>query len=279
MVEHEAVGGVRAGRRRLQGLCVVVTRPAHQADALSAALESAGARVVRFPALDIADVPDPRPALALMARLESFDIVVFTSPNAVTKAMALMRSRREWPPAPRVAAVGSGTARALAEQGLRAHIVPAASYGSEGLLALPALQQPEVAGRAVLIVRGEGGRDLIARTLSARGACVESAVVYRRVRPELDPEPLLAPERRSEVDALIVTSSEALRNLFDMMDAAGRAWLRETPLVVVSERTAALARQLGVRVEPVVAARASDHALVEAVGRVQLADRGERSHP
>ncbi|NIR29790.1 MAG: uroporphyrinogen-III synthase [Gammaproteobacteria bacterium] len=280
MVEGEAVGGgARVGRGPLQGLRVVVTRPAHQADTLAATLEAAGAQVIRFPALDIAEALDPRPALALVDRLETFDIVVFTSPNAVARGTALVRSRRSWPPAPRIAAVGSGTARALAELGLHAHIVPDGSYGSEGLLAQPALQHGDVEGRAVLIIRGEGGRDLIARTLSERGARVESAIVYRRVRPALDPERLLAPARRGEVDALIVTSGEALRNLFDMMDPAGRAWLRETPLVVVSERAAALAREMGVRSKPIVAARASDEALVEAVARVRSAHGSERSEP
>lgn len=279
MAERQAVGRAGVGRRRLQGLCVVVTRPAHQADTLVAALEAAGARVIRFPVLDIADVLDAAPALALIDRLEVFDIVVFTSPNAVAKGMALVRSRRAWPPAPRIAAVGSGTARALAEAGLHAHIVPDGRYGSEGLLAQPALRHAEVHGRRVLLIRGEGGRDLIARTLSERGARVESAIVYRRVRPAPDPERVLAPARRGEVDALVVTSGDALRNLFEMMDAAGRAWLRETPLVVVSERTAVLAQEMGARLEPIVAARASDEALVEAVARVRVAHRSERSEP
>jgi uroporphyrinogen-III synthase len=267
--EREVAGAVGAAGS-LVGLAVAVTRPAGQADALVARLEAAGARVIRFPVLAIAEATDPRPAQALMEHLERFHLAIFTSPNAVDRGMALVRSCRSGvglPAGLRLAAVGAATARSLAELGLQVAIQPQRAYSSEALLAMPALQREQIAGRAVLIVRGEGGRELLVRELSERGAQVDCAVVYRRVRPRVEPEVLLGPARRGEVGAVIVTSGEGLRNLFDLVGAAGREWLYEAPLVVLSERIATLAREHGVRRAPVVAACASDEALVDAVRR------------
>jgi uroporphyrinogen-III synthase len=138
--------------------------------------------------------------------------------------------------------------------------VPAGQWDSEGLLAAPALG--EVRGRRVLIVRGEGGRPLLGEQLAVRGAEVRYAEVYRRAPTALDAEPLVA-RWRDEVQVVVATSREVLDNLVARLGAAGLERLRETPLVVVSERLAAHARALGIR-RVLVADAASDAALVQA---------------
>lgn len=229
----------------LAGRRVVLTRPVGQAGQLAELVRAAGGEPILFPTLEILDTGKPEPLIALVDRLESFDLAVFISANAVNKALALVRSRRSWPPALRVAAVGRASERALQRHGFAAVIVPQQGFDSEALLALPELNQ--VAGKRVLIFRGEGGRELLAQTLAQRGAVVEYAECYRRGLPRIDAAPLIALWEQGRLDAFTATSGEALANLFELLGAAGRQCLQTTPLFVPHERIAATARELGAR--------------------------------
>lgn len=229
----------------LAGRRVVVTRPAGQSAHLAALIRAAGGEPLLFPALEIFDAEDLQPVLALIERLDAFDLAIFVSANAVNRALALVRARRAWPPALRVATVGRGSERELQRQGFAAVIAPSERFDSEGLLDLPELRQ--VQGKRVVIFRGESGRELLGDTLAARGATVEYAECYRRGRPHADPAPLLARCARGEIDAFSVTSSEGLANLHEMLGEAGAPCLKNTPLFAPHERIAAAARALGVR--------------------------------
>jgi uroporphyrinogen-III synthase len=123
---------------------------------------------------------------------------------------------------------------------LRDVIAPAGQADSEALLALPEMAQ--LAGARVLILRGAGGRELLGETLAARGAQVEVAEVYRRVRPAA-----LPPEGR--IDAVCVSSGEALTNLAALL---GSERLRRTPVFVSHPRVVAQAANLGLQ-RPVLA--------------------------
>ena len=229
----------------LAGRRVVVTRPAGQSAHLAALIRAAGGEPLLFPALEIFDAEDLQPVHALIERLDAFDLAIFISANAASKALALVRARRAWPPALRVATVGRGSERELQRQGFAAVIAPSKRFDSEGLLDLPELRQ--VQGKRVVIFRGESGRELLGDTLAARGATVEYAECYRRGRPNADPAPLLARCARGEIDAFTATSSEGLANLRDMLGEAGGPCLKNTPLFVPHERIAAAARALGVQ--------------------------------
>jgi uroporphyrinogen-III synthase len=244
----------------LGGRGVLVTRPAAQAEGLCRLIEAAGGRAIPFPTIAIVPVADPEPAHARLA--EDWDLLIFVSRNAVEQALPLCPNGR-LPALGRLAAVGAATARALSEAGRAPDLVPAGRYDSESLLAQPALA--DVAGWRVLIVRGEGGRTLLADTLSARGAEVAYAEVYRRALPEADAAALVASWSQA-VQLVIATSGEVLDNLLALVGEAGRPALVATPLVVVSERTAAAAREQGFRrVE--LAERADDEAVVAALCR------------
>ncbi len=253
--------------RPLTGVGVLVTRPAHQAEGLCGRIEALGGEAIRFPVLAIRPPADPGAAAAVLARAADYRLVVFTSANAAEHGIALARRLGVWPPGPAVAAIGRATARALAGLGVTVSLQPRGPYDSEALLALPELAA--VTGWRILVVRGEGGRDLLARTLSARGARVEYAEVYRRVLPKVDPGPLLARWRQGGVQVAVVTSNEGLRNLFDLLGEAGQQWMTRTPLVAVSPRTVELAGELGYTERPVLAREASDEAIVEALLRWQ----------
>ena len=247
--------GALAGRR------IVVTRPAGQSAQLAALIRAAGGEPLLFPALEILDASDLQPALELIERLDQFDLAIFISANAVTKALALVRTRRAWPPALRIATVGRGSERELQRQGIAEVIAPGERFDSEGLLDLPQLAQ--VQGKRIVIFRGEGGRELLGETLAARGATVEYAECYRRGRPQADASPLLAQCARRELDAFTVTSSEGLANLRQMLGEAGWPCLRNTPLFAPHERIAVAARSLGV--QTVVQTDAGDEGLIAGI--------------
>ncbi|GAB3626384.1 bifunctional uroporphyrinogen-III synthetase/uroporphyrin-III C-methyltransferase [Pandoraea terrae] len=239
--------------------CAILTRPAGQADGLAAALRASGIDVLTFPLLDIAPQSDDGQLGALddaLANLCAYALVVFVSPNAVTHT--LQRLGRAWPASVPVAVVGPGSAAALAEAGIAAPthavIVPPggaqARFDSESLLAQ--LDLPAYAGRHVLLVRGGGGRELLADTLRAHGARLDVVSAYTRRAPApgnaawqaLDD--LLASATRC---AWVLTSSEATRHLASLVaaryDAATQARIYGADCFTSHARIANAARAAG----------------------------------
>lgn len=244
----------------LEGLRVLVTRPRERAPALCAELRRRGALPLPVPAIEIAAPDRPGALREAMAGLERFDLGVFVSPSAVDGAMAFAPPEGIAPR--RVAAIGPGTRAALERYGIVPAILPDAPFDSEALLRCGELGADRIAGARVAILKGEGGREHLARELRRRGARVEEISVYRRRRP-LDLERRL---RTGPVpDAVILTSAEGARNLLDAAGREGRARLARVHFVVISERVAAALRGLGVEAAPSVAPRADDAGLLEAM--------------
>ena len=251
----------------LAGCGIVVTRPADQATPLAEAIRAAGGHAILFPAIEILDPADIRPLIDVIDRLETCNLAIFISPNAVARAMRRITARRAWPPGVRAAAIGQGGVRELQRFGISEVMAPVRSFDSEGLLALPQLQA--VAGQRVVIFRGDGGRELLGDTLTARGAQVEYVECYRRARPRADAAPLLKAWARNEVHAVTVTSREGLRNLFEMLGEPGLSWLRRTPVFVPHPRIAAVARELGCG--QVIESAPGDAGLIEALQQWAMA--------
>lgn len=254
---------------------ILVTRPAHQAVGLAERIGAAGGNPVLFPVLEIQDVADPAPLLELIGRLDEFDLAVFVSPNAAFKAMDAICAKRALPATLAIAAVGQGTARALGTFGLHGVIAPTMRFDSEALLGMPELRQME--GKRIVIFRGDGGRDLLAKSLVKRGAVVEYAECYRRARPDADAGPLLQLLERREMDAVTITSSEGLRNLCEMVGDAGRAWLEEIPLFTSHERIAEIAGKSGF--DRVILTAAGDTGLMEGLLNYFRPQAGAIMHP
>ncbi len=248
----------------LAGLRVLVTRPAHQADRLCALIEHAGGTALRFPTIEISPPQDSLALEHIIERLDEFDLAIFVSPNAVNRAFPLIQRRHATlPPQLDVACIGNGSAAALAQFGVTPALVPATRADSEGLLALPRLQH--VTGLRIVIFRGEGGRELLADTLVARGAHVEHAQCYRRTRPMTDVTALTSAFTQHAIDVVTITSIDALRNLYDMLDASARESLRQMPVITVSKRLQQTCQTLSLRGPVQVAETASDEAVVAAL--------------
>lgn len=200
---------------------------------------AAGGKAVLLPLLEIAELPaDPACARALAA-LDDAALAIFISPNAVAFGVPRVLAQRPWPAGLAVAAVGEGTARALRDLGFNEVIVPATGFDSEALLACPALSATAVAGKNILLFKGEGGRDLLAATLTERGARVLPAPCYRRLPPrgELGGI-LLSLHAAGQLDGIVLSSSEAVRHLGALLPPGERAWLAEIPVFCPHRRIA-----------------------------------------
>ncbi len=250
-------------RPGLENVRVLVTRPVQQAQRLCALIEGRGGQAVLYPVLEITEPEDPAALAHIIERLDDFDIAIFISVNAVNQALNLILAQRPLPLHLRLATVGMRTAQELEQFGLRADICPSERFNSEALLELAEMQ--EVAGKNIVIFRGEGGREFLADTLKQRGALVEYAQVYRRAKPQADCGRLMNILESGNIDIITVTSNEGLCNLFELAGAEGQPRLRRIPLAVISERTAMLARELGFNRPAYVSTAASDEALLEAI--------------
>ena len=244
----------------LQGRHVVVTRPRAQAQALAEAVAQAGGEPVLFPLMDI----EPTHKLAALRdawqRLPEFDYAVFVSPNAVEQAFAAIDAGGAWPQNVAAMAMGDTSAAALRRHGVREVQIPTQGSDTEALLASPELQASAVAGKAVMIFRGDGGRELLGETLAARGARVDYVECYRRRRPAQGAAVLMDLWREQALDAITLTSSESLRNLLEVVGTEQEAALKRTPLFTGHRRIADEARRLGF--VTVVATEAGDAGLL-----------------
>lgn len=249
----------------LQGLGVLVTRPAHQADKLCDLIEAAGGRPYRLPTISIesSDAAEQHQAQALLGQLHANDLLIFISANAVHYSQALLGPWQDWPSGIQTAVIGRATAEAFATTfGKQADLMPSGDSNSEALLALPALQQ--LNGRRVIIIRGEGGRALLGDTLQQRGAELHYANVYRRRLPQIN---IAAHDEalRHSVDVITASSIESLHNLVQLLAATMGDWLWQRPVFVIHSRQVAAAQDMGFKNIAAVADETSDAALLSAI--------------
>jgi uroporphyrinogen-III synthase len=248
---------------------LIVTRPRAQAAALVQALRAMGCDAVALPLIDIAPPQDAAPVRAAWGDLPRKALVMFVSANAVEQFFALRPQGAGWPaglPAAApgwplglpAAATGPGTAAALLAAGVPAADVVAppddgGRFDSEALWAQ--IESRPWAGAAVLVVRGEAGRDWLAERFAAAGAQVAFVAAYRRLAPQPDAQGLAllhAALARPQAHAWLFSSSEAVQRLGELAAgmapslAAGAApvWARASALAT-HERIADAARRLG----------------------------------
>ncbi|MDD2723352.1 MAG: uroporphyrinogen-III synthase [Methylovulum sp.] len=240
---------------------ILVTRPAHQAENLCRLIEIQGGKAIRFPTLDIQAVLDPGHVQNILANSRKIQWLIFISANAVNFALKANGGKIPRSNSVRFAAVGQSTARALADAGVSVDLV-SDGYSSEALLATPQLQQ--VNGLRFLIVRGEGGREELASVLRGRGAEVGYLNVYKRVVPTVDNSEVLRLLGQRKLDAITITSGEALQNLLIMIPQPYHPMLLAIPIIVVSGRIAQMAGDLGFK-QIVAAEYPADIAIMVAV--------------
>jgi uroporphyrinogen-III synthase len=256
---------------RLTGIGVLVTRPEHQAHHLCQLIEAEGGAPVRYPALVIKPRPDRAAVRAATGPADRYDLIIFISANSVRYGADFLDQRRDVP----LAAVGQPTAAALNAAGYRVSVMPAEGASSEALLAMP--QLAHMSGQRVLIVRGSGGRELLAEALAARGATVQYAEVYTRepARPSTQLQAEIEQLwRQGGIRAYAATSVELLEALVGIVTPRSRELMDSTALVTGSQRVADAAARLGLGSPILLADSPDDAALTGALVRWRSAQIG-----
>jgi len=249
----------------LAGVTVLVTRPEGQADTLCQLVKAAGGRAVWFPVMTIRILDDAETRRRLQSAVAECDTIIFVSRNAVHSARRLLPDPASTMAGRIVCAAGSATRQALLNMGISEVIHAEATRASEDLLARPELAEGRVAGRRVVIIRGKGGRELLADELQKRSAMVQQVEVYRRALPQVSPDKIRYLWHDGKPDVIVITSVTGLHNLVEMTPEEHRGTLFSTRLAVIGERVRETAYNAGFGVSPVVAEAASDEALVRAV--------------
>jgi uroporphyrinogen III methyltransferase / synthase len=261
------VGPVAARRERiawlegrpLHGKRIVVTRARAQASELARRLDALGAEPIELPAIRIEPTIDSDEVRRAVESLHAYALVCLTSPNGVNllfEAMATQgRDARALANAS-LAAIGSGTAAALAAHGVLADIVPERFVAEELVDALDKLQ---LQGKPVLVARAAEARELLPDALRKKGAEVDVVTLYETLAEDPDPDAL---ERAREADFITFTSSSTVRNF---VEAAGKNGIPESARVVsIGPVTSEAAREAGLTVD-VEAERHDIDGLVEAL--------------
>jgi uroporphyrinogen-III synthase len=226
------------------GWRLLLTRPADESAALGNLLAEQGIFSSSLPLLDIVPIPASDTMREVIQELDHYSAVIVVSKPAARIGIELLG--RFCSPAPRVKwfSVGAATAQILADHGLDVSFA-AQGDDSEALLELASLREA-IAGPAprVLILRGEGGRELLAERLRERGVSVEYLELYRRELPQYLPAALPRQIEAQHLNGLVVSSGQGFEHLHQL---AADAWprLARLPLFVPSPRVAELARAAG----------------------------------
>ncbi|MEH0667801.1 uroporphyrinogen-III synthase [Vibrio scophthalmi] len=221
-------------------MAVLVTRPGQQGQSLCHQLQHLGVASEHQPLISL----HPGRQLSDIAHaLHRADLIIAVSQHAVHFTDQTLRQHQQhWPHSARYIAVGQKTAQILSTKTQQNVDYPQVG-DSEHLLALAPLH--EVTNRRIVILRGNGGRDLIFDTLQARGALVEYREVYRRENIALCSDLLVPLWQNKHIAQLVVTSSGQLEHLVSQIGKRYQAWLFGLTLYVPSERIAQDARQWG----------------------------------
>jgi uroporphyrinogen-III synthase len=248
----------------LRGVGVLVTRPELQAMPLCRLLETQGASALRLPAVEIKPCGDRRTLASQLGALESFDLIIFTSANAVRFGAAFLDQKRDLT----LAAIGPATARALNLAGYRVAVQPVGTTDSEGLLLHPRLEH--LAGHRILMIKGSNGRQLLEQELARRGAQVVQANVYEVVPATPSAAILAAVLERFKAGEIHVITATSLSLAGSLLDMATPELLREFDRVhwlVPGARIASGLRERGLVAPLLQAESAEDQDLVAALIR------------
>ena len=230
----------------MTGWRLLLTRPAEESAALASELAAADVFSSSLPLLAIEPLALNESQRALIANLDRYCAVIVVSKPAARLGVALVNHYWAQAPKKKWFSVGAATAQILADQGLDVSY-PLSADDSEALLALPVFTQAVACNEPnVLIMRGEGGREMLAERLRSLGAQVDYLELYRRTLPVYPPETLPQRVIAERLNGLVVSSGQGFAHLHQL---AGDTWpqLSCMTLFVPSPRVAQMARNAGAK--------------------------------
>jgi uroporphyrinogen III methyltransferase/synthase len=201
----------------LAGKRIVITRARSQASGLARRIEKLGGEVIEFPTIEI-QAPESYAALDdAIAKIETYDWLIFTSVNGVERFLLRLRSVNRSVTQLKdikIGAIGPETSKRLRAAGLQTFVVPE-QYQAEGLVAV--LTPEMMRGKKVLIPRAAKAREILPETLRRWGARVDVVEVYRTVIPKTDTAALTHLLRARQVDMIAFTSSSTVANFAQLL--------------------------------------------------------------
>lgn len=229
-------------RNPLSGKTVLITRSATQSTQFNDRLRREGAIVVDMPALEIVPPSSWEGLDAAIARLPEFDWLVLTSGNSVdyfferlTRQLSDFRALNRI----RIAVVGEKTAQKLRDRGLQPDFVPPEYIADSLAVHFPG----SLVGAKVLFPRVEtGGRDLLVKDLTAKGATVTEVAAYQSRCPESADSTALAALQNREVDVITFASAKTVKHFCQLLersqpDAGWQNWLDDVCIAAIGPQT------------------------------------------
>jgi uroporphyrinogen-III synthase len=248
---------------------ILITRPEPHGTELCSLINTQGDSAVSFPTIVFGPPPNRVQFERSIALLGQQDWLIFISPQAVYAIVPSIR--KMWPHLPasvKFAAVGAKTAQLLIAAGYEGVTCPSIAGSSEALLELPIFQH--VPGKKMALISGAEGLDLLDQKLKVRGACVLPVIAYQRRRPTVDVAPTVLLIKNKEIDVIVCTSFTGVQNLKILLSECW-LFLKDVPLIVVSERIKRLAHDLGFQTIWV-AAGASHEAIIKILAQLKGID-------
>jgi uroporphyrinogen III methyltransferase/synthase len=228
----------------LFGQRIIVTRDRRQAAELAEPLEELGAEVILVPAIEIRPPSDTEPLDQAIARLRTYDWLIFTSVNGVRFFMerldASPRDLRSL--SAKICAIGPATREAVEAFHLKVDLMPQV-YVAESLVA--AFTEEHLSGRRILLPRAAVARDVVPKELMRRGASVDVVEAYRTVAPA-DLVEKTAEALNRKPHWITFGSSSTVKNL---EQASGSATLRGIKIASIGPVTSQTVRDCGLDVD------------------------------
>lgn len=248
---------------------ILVTRPQPAGIALVDALRSQGKSAWNAPLINISPGSELEQLPEKLHHLNKDDFVFLLSKNAVYHANEYLHQRNmNWSDKLKYYGIGRSTAQYFNALTQRPILWSEQGETSEVLLTLPSLQ--DVSGKRILLLRGNGGREHLATTLIERGAQIDYCECYKREPVCYQGDEFSQYWQQIGIDTLVVTSGEMLHHLYELIpDDDRKAWLNHCLLLVVSERLAKIARELGWH-DIIIAKSAENNALLQALTRTDM---------
>lgn len=224
---------------------ILVTRPKELATSLCELISNSGGEAISFPTIEIKPIANSKAGLTHFNNINAYDSVIFVSRNAVKLAFDFYLPNKSQLEKANVFAIGAGTAEELRQRGILDVSHAGKEADTEALLDKSGLQAENIQGKKLLIVRGVGGRELLAKTLSERGAKLDYTELYQRAMPQYEANEIKKIWQNGILDVIITTSGDGLKNLITLTIDEDRKTLFKTPLVVMSKRVCSLAKEKG----------------------------------
>ena len=250
----------------LEGRTVLITRRKEQSAELRDALDRLGATVRFFPTIQVVPPQSWAECDAALSELESFDLILFASVNAVTFFLHRCVGRGIPPQSlanHELAVVGRRTGDELERLKLAPQHIPE-EYTSASLV--EHFKRIGVSGRRVLMPRGNLAKEDLVRGLVDLGAEVRCVTVYQTVVPDLsDSDGVLRDMERGAIDVITFASPSAANNFAGILQGGDlRSMTPTVRVAVIGPTTADAVRKLG-REPDMVAKESSARGLADAI--------------